>query len=115
MRPQTSMFFYAQRDPPPWAETGSVLVAAVDGKGIPMIKPQGAPPRVRLTKGQKSNRKKMATVAAVFTRAPLVRTPQSSGGKPFRQGPDCQPGRPACPTSGGTSAYGPVWPRVKRR
>jgi hypothetical protein len=68
--------FYAQRDPPPWAETGSVLVAAVDGKGIPMIKPEGAHPRVRLTKGQKTNRKKMATVAAVFTRAPWVRTPQ---------------------------------------
>jgi hypothetical protein len=52
------------------------LVAAVDGKGIPMIKPEGAHPRVRLTKGQKTNRKKMATVAAVFTRAPWVRTPQ---------------------------------------
>jgi hypothetical protein len=68
--------FYAQRDPPPWADTGSVLVAAVDGKGIPMIKPEGANPQVRLTKGQKRNRKKMATVAAVFTRAPWVRTPQ---------------------------------------
>ena len=68
--------FYAQRDPPPWADTGSVLVAAVVGKGIPMIKPEGANPQVRLTKGQKRNRKKMATVAAVFTRAPWVRTPQ---------------------------------------
>ena len=68
--------FYTLRDPPPWADTGSVLVAAVDGKGIPMIKPEGAQPQVRLTKGQKRNRKKMATVAAVFTRAPWVRTPQ---------------------------------------
>jgi hypothetical protein len=68
--------FYAQRDPPPWADTGSVLVAAVDCKGIGMIKPVGAHARVRLTKGQKRNRKKMATVAAVFTKAPWVRTPQ---------------------------------------
>ncbi|MCP4209086.1 MAG: ISKra4 family transposase [Shimia sp.] len=68
--------FYAERTPPTWTDTGSVLVAAVDGKGIPMIKPGGAQRAVRLTKGQKANRKKMATVAAVFTRAPWIRTPQ---------------------------------------
>lgn len=68
--------FYAQRTPEPWTETGAILVAAVDGKGIPMIKPNGTTRRVRLTKGQKANRKKMATVAAVFTRAPWIRTPQ---------------------------------------
>jgi hypothetical protein len=68
--------FYAQRTLPPWSETGSILVAAVDGKGIPMIKPAAAQQTVRRTKGQKANRKKMATVAAVFTRAPWIRTPQ---------------------------------------
>ena len=31
---------------------------------------------MRLTKGQKANRKRMATVVAVFTRAPWVRTPE---------------------------------------
>jgi hypothetical protein len=56
--------------------TGSILVAAVDGKGIPMVKPEGAQPKARLTKGQKANKKRMATVATVFTRAPWVRTPQ---------------------------------------
>ncbi len=55
---------------------GSILVAAVDGKGIPMVKPGGAQPRARLTKGQKVNEKRMATVATVFTRTPWVRTPQ---------------------------------------
>jgi len=55
---------------------GSILVAAVDGKGIPMVKPGGAQPKARLTKGQKANKKRMATVATVFTRAPWVRTPQ---------------------------------------
>jgi hypothetical protein len=66
--------FYQQRAPEPAA--GSILVAALDGKGIPMVKPGGALPTVRLTKGQKANRKRMATVAAVFTRAPWVRTPE---------------------------------------
>src|SRR5215475_9602599 len=55
---------------------GSILVAAVDGKGIPMVKPHGAQPKARLTKGQKANKKRMAAVATVFTRAPWVRTPQ---------------------------------------
>jgi hypothetical protein len=66
--------FYQQRSVATAA--GSILVAAVDGKGIPMVKPCGAQPRVRLTKGQKANKKRMATVATVFTRAPWVRTPQ---------------------------------------
>ena len=66
--------FYRQRSPDP--ATGSILVAAVDCKGIPMVKPPGAQPASRLTKGQKANKKRMATVATVFTRAPWVRTPQ---------------------------------------
>jgi hypothetical protein len=66
--------FYRQRIATP--ATGSILVAAVDGKGIPMVKPGGAQPTHRLTKGQKANKKRMATVATVFTRAPWVRTPQ---------------------------------------
>ncbi len=65
--------FYQQRSVA--TATGSILVAAVDGKGIPMIKPGGAPPRARLTKGQKTNKKRMAAVATVCTRAPWVRTP----------------------------------------
>jgi len=66
--------FYQQRSVATAA--GLILVAAVDGKGIPMVKPCGAQPRARLTKGQKANKKRMATVATVFTRAPWVRTPQ---------------------------------------
>ena len=66
--------FYQQRSVATAA--GSILVAAVDCKGIPMVKPCGAQPRARLTKGQKANKKRMATVATVFTRAPWVRTPQ---------------------------------------
>lgn len=66
--------FYQQR--PPDAATGSILVAAVDGKGIPVVKPVAPQPALRLTKGQKTNKKRMATVATVFTRVPWVRTPQ---------------------------------------
>src|ERR1700690_1436633 len=66
--------FYRQRSPEP--ATGSILVAAVDCKGIPMVKPPGAQPAPRLSKGQNANKKRMATVAAVFPRAPWVRTPQ---------------------------------------
>src|SRR5713101_4062324 len=66
--------FYQQRSVATAAV--SILVAAVDGKGIPMVKPCSAQPRARLTKGQKANKKRMATVATVFTRAPWVRTPQ---------------------------------------
>jgi hypothetical protein len=45
--------FYQQRSVATAA--GSILVAAVDGKGIPMVKPCSAPPRAGLTKGQKAN------------------------------------------------------------
>jgi len=66
--------FYQQRSVA--SACGSILVAAVDGKGIPMVKPDRAQPKARLTKGQKANKKRMATVATVFTRVPCVRTPQ---------------------------------------
>jgi hypothetical protein len=66
--------FYQQR--PPEVTTGSILVASVDGKGIPVVKPVSPQPALRLTKGQKTNKKRMATVATVFTRVPWVRTPQ---------------------------------------
>ena len=66
--------FYQQRSVA--TAPGAILVAAVDSKGIPMVKPGSAQPQARLTKGQKANKKRMATVATVFTRAPWVRTPQ---------------------------------------
>src|SRR2546425_7233626 len=66
--------FYQQRSGATAA--GSILEAAVDGKGIPMVKSCGPQPSARLTKGQKANKKRRATVATVFTRAPWVRTPQ---------------------------------------
>src|SRR5450631_2249537 len=86
---------YRQRSPEP--ATGTILVAAVDCKGIPMVKPPGAQPTPRLTKGQKANKKRMATVAAVFTRTPWVRTPQQVVESLFhisRPNPDDAPAPP---------------------
>ena len=68
--------FYAQRPADPSSPAASILVVAVDCKGIPIVKPPRNERSVRRTKGQKANRKKMATVAAVFTRQPWIRTPQ---------------------------------------
>lgn len=87
--------FYRQRSPDPGV--GSILVAAVDCKGIPMVKPPGAQPTSRLTKGQKANKKRMATVAAVFTRSPWVRTPQQVAESLFHLTPPASKNAPAPP------------------
>jgi len=68
--------FYERRRAPEAEETGPVLVAAVDGKGVPLVKPERALRATRRTKGQKANKKKMATVAAVYTLRPRIRTPE---------------------------------------
>ncbi len=51
-----------------------ILVGAIDCKGIPMVKPEPAAKVVRRTKGQKAAKKKMATVAAVYSQRPRLRT-----------------------------------------
>ena len=55
--------FYKQRIADPSQPSASLLVVAVDCKGIPMVKPEPNPPPVRLAKEQKKNKKKMATEA----------------------------------------------------
>jgi hypothetical protein len=67
--------FYARRTGAHPKATGPILVAAVDCKGIPMVRPGPAPRVVRRGKGEKANKKRMATVAAVYTMKPRVRTP----------------------------------------
>jgi hypothetical protein len=71
------------------AQTGSILVLTCDAKGIVMrfesLRPatQKAAKQsehkltTRLSKGEKANRKRMATAAAVYTIVPWVRTPES--------------------------------------
>ena len=75
--------FYGQRAAESVSEAASLLVIAVDCKGIPMVKPEPIHPPLGLARPLKSKagkeragKKKMATVAAVFAKAPFVRTPQ---------------------------------------
>jgi hypothetical protein len=82
--------FYEKRNAQavPDAVTGSVLVITVDGKGVSMLPEhlreatrKEAEQREhklakRLSKGEKRGAKRMATVAAVYTVAPFVRTPE---------------------------------------
>lgn len=83
--------FYAQRQAgavkEPAASTGSILVLSTDGKGVAMRKQDLRPqtrkaaeskrPKLgkRVSKGEKRNSKRMAMVAAVYSIAPFVRTP----------------------------------------
>jgi len=67
--------FYRNRAGPAVAGTGAILVAQFDGKGIPMRKEEEGPkPPVRLKKGEKRNKKRIATVAVVQSQAPRIRT-----------------------------------------
>ncbi|MBU2503353.1 ISKra4 family transposase, partial [bacterium] len=76
---------------------GSLLVVTVDAKGVVVLqqdlrpatrqKAQQQRPKLttRLTKGEKPNRKRMATITAVYTVAPHVRTPEQVFGDLARQ------------------------------
>ncbi len=80
--------FYGERERlDPSAAQGELLVITVDGKGI-VMRPGSLTAQTRraaaaeahklerrLTKGEKKNRKRMATVASVYTIEPDVRTP----------------------------------------
>jgi hypothetical protein len=82
--------FYEMRQGQPAGgeQTASILVISVDGKGVVMrtqdLREQtrkAAMERThkmgaRLSRGEKKNAKRMATVAAVYTIAPLVRKPE---------------------------------------
>lgn len=73
--------------------TGSVLVAALDGKGVPVVK---APPVEkrrwrRLKKGEKPGKKREATVAAVYTVAPFRRSAEDVIGELREKKPVSRP------------------------
>lgn len=68
--------FYDQRRGARRELEDAILVAAIDGKGIPMVKAEPAEVAVRLCKGQKRHKKRMSTVAAVFSHQPRPRTPE---------------------------------------
>lgn len=81
--------FYAQpADPMAPVPSGTILVVAADGKGVPLVQPPTQRPPVRLGKGQKRGKKKEAVVTGLYTIAPYPRSPpevvgallQESGG-----------------------------------
>ena len=60
---------------PPTEEEGEILVATADGKGIPMRRPADQRPvGARRKKGEKANKKQMATLGCVYTVDPKHRT-----------------------------------------
>jgi hypothetical protein len=81
--------FYGQHSAQAEQPSASILALSADGKGIVMLPrdlreptrrkaAQGRAHKLtrRLSKGEKRNRKRMATVAAVYAVAPYVRTPE---------------------------------------
>lgn len=82
--------FYTERaDDQPAEETGALLVITADAKGVVMRREDLREPTrkkaerttrkllTRLSRGEKRNAKRMATVAAVYTIAPYVRTAEA--------------------------------------
>jgi hypothetical protein len=63
---------------PPAAEEGEILVESADGKGVPIRHVADAPPirDHQHRRGPKPDRKRMATVGAVYSVDRFVRTPQ---------------------------------------
>lgn len=79
------------------AEEGELLVATIDNKGIPMVRPADAlPAGAHRTKGEKANKKQMATLGCVYSVDPNVRTPEELVAVLFRDPdrPQTQPPRP---------------------
>jgi len=81
--------FYAQRNADAELASSSILALSADGKGVVMLPrdlreptrkkaAQGQAHKLakRLSKGEKRNRKRMATVAALSHGGPYVRTPE---------------------------------------
>lgn len=78
--------FRAEQPAPAEEEEGEILVATADGKGIPMVRegdrtPAGRPRR----KGEKANKKQMATLGAVYSVDPKHRTAEEVVAALFRE------------------------------
>jgi hypothetical protein len=69
--------FYIQRTLRLDRKSGPLLVASVDGKGVPLVKPVAKAGKIRLGRGEKRNKKRMSTVGAVFTQKPNIRTAEA--------------------------------------
>lgn len=70
--------FHGSQAAPPAKEEGEIFVQTADGKGVPIRRPADAPPIVdhQHKCGPKPDRKKMATLGAVYSVNRFVRTPE---------------------------------------
>lgn len=70
--------FHAQQKPPPASEEGTILVETADGKGVPIRRPADAAPieNHEHRPGPKPDRKKMSTLASVYSVDLYPRTPE---------------------------------------
>ena len=66
-------YYQDQAIPAPETEA-DILVCAVDGKGVPIVKEEPAQHKVRLGRGEKRSHKKEAVVTAIYTIKPHQRT-----------------------------------------
>lgn len=75
---QTAEEFSWSQPAPPAAEEGEILVESADGKGVPIRHAADAPPiRDHVhRRGPKPDRKRMATIGAVYSVDRFVRTPE---------------------------------------
>lgn len=67
--------YYEQKPASDADSEASILIIQSDGKGVPMVRETAVEAKVRLSKGEKRASKKEAVVTAVYTLAPMVRTP----------------------------------------
>ena len=73
---------------PPAREEGEILVVTGDGKGIPMRRPADQRPvGARRKKGEKANKKQMATLGCVYTVDPKLRDAEDVVEALFRERP----------------------------
>jgi hypothetical protein len=95
MAKQVEAFHTAQAVPPA-KEEGEIFVQTADGKGVPIRRAADAPPIAdhQHRSGPKPDRKKMATVGAVYSINRFVRTPEDVLESLFR---DPQQPRPKTP------------------
>lgn len=74
---------------PPVKEEGEILVTTADGKGIPMRRPTDQRPvGARRKKGEKANKKQMATLGCVYTVDAKHRTAEDVVAALFRENTD---------------------------
>lgn len=74
---------------------GEIIVTSADGKGIVMRRSSDdPPPKGHRTKGDKASRKRMATVATVYSVDRYVRTPAEVVAALFRDAPERSADRP---------------------